>query len=147
MQLRRLQCLWYIWNYYNLFSYMFLGSELHAFIESSEKFWKFRFLGYFSESTTEDYKQKYWSVRKRFEITIPSWATYLEVSAHISLKIARESFLEAKILRKFWFLGTFLKQKRRGATKTIGVTVINLAWLCLVQPHIVWKWVHAFHGK
>ena len=79
----------------------------------SEKFWKFRFLGYFSESTTEDYKQKYWSARKRFEITIPSWATYLEVSAHISLKIARESFLEAKILRKFWFLGTFLKQKRR----------------------------------
>ena len=113
----------------------------------NKKFWKFRFLGYFSESTTEDYKRKYWSARKRFEITIPSWATYLEVSAHISLKIARESFLEAKILRKFWFLGYFSKAKTEECDQNnwsdcdkFGMVIsCSAAYFMEVGARISWK--------
>ena len=46
----------------------------------------------------------------------------------------------------FIFSSAFiLKQKLSSATKKIGVSLSNLAFLYYVQLHIFWKYVHAFY--
>ena len=91
--------------------------------------------------------QKDGSVFNKFSIIIPCSATYfLEVGARVSLKVTAKKFFRGKRVRKFsLFKAIILKQKFKSATEKNGVPLINLALLYLVQLHIFWKWVHAFH--
>ena len=55
--------------------------------------------------------------------------------------------VEVKKFGKVSFQVTFLNQKRRSATKKIGVCLIHLESLPLAELHIIWKQVHSFHSK
>ena len=96
---------------------------------------KFRFFGSFSIAKTEECDLKVWNVFDQFGITIPCSATYfLEVGARVLLKVAAKELF-------------FSRKKRRSATKKLEMFLINLALLYLVQLHIFWKSVYAFHWK
>ena len=90
---------------------------------SGKKLWKLRFLGCFL-------KQKQRSVNKTFEMFLINLASlYLVlqyVDARVSLKVATKGSKRGKKTQI-----TFLKQKRRGPTKKIGVSVIHLELLAL----------------
>ena len=56
----------------------------------------------------------------QFGITMPSSATYfLEVGAHISLKVATKGSIRGKKLWKFRFLGSFSKLKTEECDKKV----------------------------
>ena len=109
VQLRRLECLWQIWNYYTLFSYIASGSGCTHFTESShesrfkrsKKIWKVRFLDYFSNAKTEECHQWKWNDCNKFGMIVSSSVTYfLKVGARFSLKIAaKASFGSKKTLK------------------------------------------------
>ena len=61
---------------------------------------------------------------------------FLEVRAHVSLKVATNDSFRGKQIHKFSILSLFLKQKWKSATKKIEVLVINFASQYLVQLHI-----------
>ena len=70
---------------------------------------------------------------------------FLEVSAHLSLKVVTKASFRGKEVLKFSiFKVFFLKQKRRSATKNNEVPLMNLTLLYLVQLHIFWKLVQVF---
>ena len=109
-----------------------------------------RFLGCSSKAKTEECDQKNLDVFNQFRIAIPCSATYfLEVRAHVPLKVATKGSLRGKKLLKFRFLGCFsigknvtkndkrnyknlvfkadfLKERRGSATQKIEVSLINL---------------------
>ena len=75
----------------------FLEVSVHALLKAATKGFfrkkKLAFLGYFSEARTEECNEKSKSVCNRFGIIIPCSATYfLEVGAHVSLKVATKVF-------------------------------------------------------
>ena len=73
---------------------------------------------------------------------------FLQVSAHVSLKVATKGYFRGKKNSEtldIWLV--FLKEKRRSAIKKIEVSLTNLALLSLAQQHILWKQVHVFHFK
>ena len=71
--------------------------------------------GFLPEAKTEEWDQKLWNVFDQFGMTIPCSATYfLEVGAHVSLKVATKVSLEGKKLWKFKFLGCFFQSKNGG---------------------------------
>ena len=56
--------------------------------------WKFRFLGYFFKAKTEECNQNNWSFFDKFRMFMVGSDTYfLEVSAHVSLKVATKDYL------------------------------------------------------
>ena len=68
-----------------------------------------------------------------------SETNFLEVSAHVSLKVATKGSFRGKKTLKFSIVSAFfLKQKRGSATKKIGKTLIRLSLICLVEQHIFW---------
>ena len=100
-----LKYFWSTWHYYTFFSYIFSENRFTRFIESShpfyilkvKKLWNFGFLGCFCKAKTEERDQKIWSFSDKFEIIMPGSDTYfLEVSAHVSLKIATDDSLRNK---------------------------------------------------
>ena len=76
---------------------------------------------------------------------LPGSGTYfLEVSAHVSLKVATKVCLRVKKnSENLYFLVVFLKEKRKSVTKEIEVSLRNL--LYFFQLHIFLKKVHVFH--
>ena len=79
-----------------------------------------------------------------------TWTTtdFLEVSAHVSSKIATNgSFRDKRIKKIIIFEGIISNQKRRSTTKVIHVFEMFLEALYLLQLYIFWKWVHAFYWK
>ena len=78
---------------------------------------------------------------------LPGSGTYfLEVSAHVSLKVATKVCLRVKKnSENLYFLVVFLKEKRKSVTKEIEVSLRNL--LYFFQLHIFLKKVHVFHWK
>ena len=65
---------------------------------------------------------------------------FLEVSAHVPLKVTTKVSFRGKKIQKFSiFEALLLKQKRRSATKILEMSLMNLALIYLVQLHIVWK--------
>ena len=55
------------------------------------------FLGYFSDTKTEGYNLKDWSVCHRFDIIIPCSVTcFLEIGARVSLKVITKVFFRDK---------------------------------------------------
>ena len=54
-------------------------------------------------------------------------AYFLEVSAHISLKVATKDYFRDKETENLYFWI---------ATKKVKISLINLEWSCLVQKHI-----------
>ena len=62
-----------------------------------KKLWKFRVLGYFSKSKTEECHKKGWHALDQFDITLRCWATYfLKVGDCVSLKVVTEVFFRGK---------------------------------------------------
>ena len=75
---------------------------------------------------------------------VPCSAIYfLEVGAHVSLKVATEVFLEVKNILKFRFLDYFSKEEREECDQE-DWSLINLELLHLFQLHIIWKWMQPF---
>ena len=59
---------------------------------------------------------------------------FLEVSAHVSSKVATKSTFRGKKIQKFnIFKAIFLNQKRRISTKVFEVSLLNLTLLYLSQ--------------
>ena len=83
-----------------------------------KKFWKSRFLGYFSNAKTEECKQEDWSVFDTFGIVTPSSALYhLEMGAPFSLNLATKASFECQKPPKIYIFRPFFRVKRRSATK------------------------------
>ena len=73
---------------------------------------------------------------------------FLEVSAHVSLKVTIKGSFRDKKIRKFSiFQDIFLNQKRRNATEKIYLSLINLILVYLAQLYIFWKQLLTFHWK
>ena len=90
--------------------------------------------------------QKYLSFSNRFGMLMPSSDTYfMEVSAHVSPKVATKSSFREKIIENLIFLKLFFQRKNGEVRPERLECLINLALLYLAQLHILWKWVHAFH--
>ena len=83
-----------------------------------------------SKAQTEECAQKSWSFLKKIEMLIPGSNThFLEVSAHVSLKVATKGSSRGEKVWKFSiFKDFYLKQKRRSATKNNKVSFMNLAF-------------------
>ena len=79
----------------------------------------------------EECDQKVCNVSDQFGITIPCPSIYfLEVEARVLLKVATKVSPRGKTNSEnsdFWV--AFLKKKRRSATKTFEISLINLASL------------------
>ena len=89
----------------------------------------------------EECDRKNWSFSDKFGMLMPRSKTlFLEVSAHVSLKVATKGSFRSKEIWKFAILKAFLlKKKRRSVTKNIEVSLINLALLYLAQLHFFWN--------
>ena len=71
---------------------------------------------------------------------------FLEVIATISLKVLTRDFFRSKKFQRFnIFEAFFLKQKLTSATQNIEVYLMNLELVYLVQLHIFWNKMNAFH--
>ena len=114
-----------------------------------KKLWKFIFLGCFSKASREKRDKKVWNVFDEFNISIACWAIcLLEVGARISLNAATKGFIAGKkSSENLDFSVAFLVQKRKSATKKFEIFFINLASLKVLELHVFWKSVHAFHWK
>ena len=68
-----------------------------------------------------------------------SETNFLEMSAHVSVKVATRGSFRSKKKQKFSIVNAFfLKQKRGSATKKIEKTLIRLSLIYLVEQHIFW---------
>ena len=74
---------------------------------------------------------------------------FSEICARLWLKIALQGSFggKKKNYENLDFQATFLKQKRKSATKKVYLSLINLSLAYIVQLHISWKYVHAFHRQ
>ena len=62
-----------------------------------KKLWKLRFLGCFSKAKMEECDQKDWNISDKFAVIMPdSDKDFLEVSAHVSLKVATDNSFRDK---------------------------------------------------
>ena len=86
-----------------------------------KKHWKFRFWACFSWAETEEYDQKNWSFSDKFGMIMPySDTCFLEVSTHVSLKVATDdSFTVKETIWKCRFLECFSKAKTEECDKNI----------------------------
>ena len=116
------KCFWSIWHHYTLFSYIFSGSRCtlsmkvatKVSIKVKKQLSKFRFLGCFSKSKTEECNLKVGNVFDQFGIPIRCSATYfLEVGARPSLKVARKGSIRDKKTLKNWIFSLFFYSKNR----------------------------------
>ena len=74
--------------------------------------WKFRTLGCFSKSNTEECGQKVWNIFEQIAVGKPCSTTYfLEVGARVSLKLATKGFLRGKNTLKIYLFRLFSKAK------------------------------------
>ena len=134
---RRLECLWLIWIYYTLFSYISSGSRCIHFTKSShqslfkrEKTLKTMIFRLLFLSKNGEVRSKKWSDCNKFGMSRSCSVTYFpKVGECFSLKIPTKENFEA----------TFLKQKLRSATKKFEMFLIKFASLYLVQLHVFWK--------
>ena len=153
---KTLKYLWLIWNSFSGTGTFFLevGASLSLKLATKRSFrgkktWKFRFLGGFCKSKTEECDHKNWIFSDEFEMLMPGSNThFLEVSVHVSLKVATKGSFRGENVWKFSVLKAFfLKQKRRSAIEKNEVSLINLTFLYLLQLYIFWKLVHVFDWK
>ena len=62
-----------------------------------KKLWKFRFSGCFSKAKTEECDLKSWNFSNKHGMIMPGSDTYfLEVCAHVSLKVATDNSFRGK---------------------------------------------------
>ena len=81
-------------------------------------------------------------------MNISCTATYfLKTAARFSLKVTTKASFRFKKVWKLRFFRLLFKSKNGEVRSKNGVTVINLAWLYLLQQHIFRNLVHTFHWK
>ena len=132
------------WNFHTLFSYIFwwrvahvsLNVATNAFLLQIERPQKLTFWGYYSKAKMGECNQSNMCFLDDFLRFMP-WTTthFLEEGVRVSLKVATKGALRGK------------KTLKIHETKKFETFLINMASLYLVQLHIFWKEVRAFHWK
>ena len=85
-------------------AYASLKVATKGYFRGKKVWWKFRFLGYFSISKTEERNRKDFRFYDRFGIFMHGLDTsFLEVSAHVSMKVVTKGFIEVKVSKNFPF--------------------------------------------